>query len=130
MTSSTSELTVSAETITAWVDRYVAAWRTNDPVDIAGLFTEDGEYHEGPYETDWVGRDEIVDGWRSRWHWQKGGWSFEWNLVSIEGSTAVVTGVGRYTQLGNFDNHWTVRFRTPELCESFTMINTERGEDV
>lgn len=29
----------------------------------------------------------------------------------------------------DFDNHWTVTFRTPELCENFTMINTERLAD-
>lgn len=93
----------------------------------AGLFSEDAEYHESPYKTDWVGRAEIVAGWQSRWDWQQGGWDFEWRLVSIDGPTAVVTGLGRYAKLGDFDNHWTVRFRSPELCESFTMINTERG---
>lgn len=129
MTTSTRDLTITAETITAWVDRYLTAWRSNDPDDIAALFTEDGEYHEGPYETDWIGRDEIIDGWQSRWDWQQGGWDFDWELVLIDGPTAVITGVGRYAKLGTFDNHWTVRFRTPELCENFTMVNTERDEN-
>ena len=129
MTTSTNNVTVTPENIAAWVERYLTAWRTNDSDDIAGLFTEDGEYHEGPYETDWIGRDEIVDGWQSRWDWQQGGWSFDWELVSIDGPAAVITGVGHYTELGNFSNHWTVRFRTAELCESFIMVNTERGDD-
>ena len=128
MTTSPNNLAITTETVTAWVDRYLAAWETNDPEDIAGLFTEDGEYHEGPYETDWIGRDEIVAGWRSRWDWQQGGWSFDWQIVSIGSATAVITGVGRYTKLGNFDNHWTVTFRTPEECTNFTMINTAREE--
>lgn len=118
--------TIDSDTVTAWVDRYLVAWRSNDPADIAGLFTEDGEYHESPYETDWIGRGEIVEGWRSRWNWQEGGWTFEWWLVSIDGATAVITGVGRYAKLGDFDNHWTLVFRTPEQCEHFTMVNTER----
>jgi hypothetical protein len=129
MTTATNEPVITTETVTSWVDRYLTAWKTNDPDDIAGLFTEDGEYHEGPYETDWIGREQIVTGWRSRWDWQQGGWSFDWQLVSIDGATAVITGVGRYPKLGNFDNHWTVTFRTPEECENFTMINTERAED-
>jgi hypothetical protein len=129
MTTSTNDLTVTTETISAWVHRYLTAWRTNDPDDIAGLFSEDAEYHETPYATDWIGRDEIVAGWRSRWGWQQGGWDFEGEIVSIEGPTAVITGIGRYTNLGNFDNHWTVLFRTPELCASFTMVNTERDAD-
>ena len=126
MNNTTNHRTIDADSVAAWIDRYLIAWRSNDPADIAGLFTEDGEYHERPYETDWIGRDEIVRGWQSRWGWQQGGWTFDWQLVSIEGSTAVVTGVGCYAELGDFDNHWTLRFRTAELCESFTMVNTQR----
>lgn len=129
MTTSTNDLTITAETITAWVDRYLTAWRTNGADDIAALFTEDGRYHEGPYETDWIGRGEIIEGWQGRWDWQQGGWDFDWELISIDGHTAVITGVGRYTKLGTFDNTWTVRFRTPELCENFIMVNTERDEN-
>lgn len=129
MATSIHNPTVSTDSATAWVDRYITAWRTNDPGDIAGLFTEDAEYHETPYETDWIGRLEIVDGWQSRWDWQQDGWTFDWQLVSLEGATAVITGIGRYTALGTFDNSWTVRFRTAELCESFTMVNTELSED-
>lgn len=126
MTTTTNTPAITVETVTAWVDRYLTAWRTNDPQDIAGLFTGDGEYHEGPYETHWIGRDEIVAGWRSRWDWQQGGWSFDWQIVSMDGATAVITGVGRYTKLGNYDNQWSVTFRTPDQCENFTMVNTER----
>lgn len=120
-----AQMEISETDVAAWVARYVRAWETNDATDIAALFTEDAEYHESPYETDWVGRDEIVAGWRSRWNWQKGGWSFSWDLVSLDGPVAVVSGVGRYRELGNFDNLWTLTFHTPELCEDFTMVNKE-----
>lgn len=122
------QMVIDETDVAAWVARYVRAWETNAAADIAALFTADAEYHESPYETDWVGRDEIVAGWRSRWNWQKGGWSFSWNLVSLDGPVAVVEGVGRYRELGDFDNLWTLTFRTPELCEDFTMVNTERSE--
>ena len=120
---------IDSDTVAAWVERYLAAWRTNDASDIASLFTEDGEYHEGPYETEWIGRGEIVDGWQSRWDWQEGGWDFDWQLESIDGATAVIIGVGRYTKLGAFDNHWAVTFGTPELCKNFAMINTAHDDD-
>ena len=129
MTNRTSTSTVTAKTVTAWVERYVHAWESNDPDDIAGLFTEDGEYHESPYSTDWVGQGEIVAGWRDRWDWQQGGWSFEWQFVSLDGATATISGVGRYADLGDFDNLWTVTFRGPELCADFRMTNTERHAD-
>jgi hypothetical protein len=117
---------VSAADVAAWTERYIGAWESNSAADIAALFTEDAEYHETPYETHWIGRDEIVTGWRSRWGWQAGGWSFVWTLDSLEGGIAVVRGVGSYARLGDFDNVWTVAFRDAERCESFHMLNTER----
>ena len=105
---------------------YLKAWESNSAGDIAELFTEDAEYHESPYETEWIGRDEIVDGWRGRWNWQKGGWRFEWSLVSIEGQTVVVAGIGHYTQLGDFDNVWTISFDDQGRASRFEMVNNER----
>jgi hypothetical protein len=118
---------LSTETITQWVEGYLRAWTSNDRDDIAALFTPDAEYHESPFDTEWIGRDEIVDGWRSRWDWQSGGWDFDWSITGVEGMTAVVTGIGRYTELGNFDNVWTVTFDESGRSTRFEMMNTERG---
>jgi hypothetical protein len=126
MTSTTNPPTITPDDITNWVDRYLVAWKSNATDDIAALFTAHGEYHERPYETDWVGRDAIVAGWQGRWDWQEGGWGFEWQLVSLEGATAVISGVGTYAELGTFDNLWTVQFETAERCRRFDMVNTER----
>ena len=112
--------------VALWVKGYLKAWESNSAGDIAELFTEDAEYHETPYETEWIGRDEIVDGWRGRWNWQKGGWRFEWSLVSIEGHTVVVAGIGHYTQLGDFDNVWTISFDDQGRVSRFEMVNNER----
>ena len=35
---------MDADSLRGWLDRYVRAWRTNDPEDIAGLFTDDATY--------------------------------------------------------------------------------------
>lgn len=113
--------------IAEFVDAYLLAWRSNDADDIRAVFTEDAEYHEEPYETHWIGREEIVRGWRSRWNWQQGGWSFEWTLRSIDGRTAVIVGTGRYTELGVFDNVWTVTFADNGRVSRFHMVNTERA---
>ena len=119
--------TITPAAVTTWVDAYILAWASNATADIAALFAEDAEYHETPYETEWIGRDEIVDGWQGRWDWQQGGWDFEWTLVSIDGVTAVITGIGHYKKLGDFDNLWTVTFNDAGLCTRFDMRNTERS---
>ncbi|WP_369138764.1 nuclear transport factor 2 family protein [Modestobacter versicolor] len=113
--------------ITRWVEAYVTAWKSNDPGDIEVLFTDDAEYHESPFDTQWIGRDAIVEGWRSRWDWQSGGWEFEWSITAIDGWDVVITGIGRYAELGDFDNLWTVTFEESGRCSRFVMVNTERS---
>ncbi|HEV7949553.1 MAG TPA: SgcJ/EcaC family oxidoreductase [Glaciihabitans sp.] len=117
---------IDRSAISGWVERYLLAWRTNNAADIADLFTEDAEYVEAPYTTRWIGRDAIVAGWRSRWDWQRGGWAFEWEIQSATDRTAVITGVGTYTQLGVFDNLWTITLDGTGHCTRFHMVNTER----
>jgi len=130
MTHTTSDTsaapTPTIESVTHWVEGYVQAWSTNASADIAALFSDDAEYHESPYDTEWIGRDEIVEGWQSRWDWQQGGWTFDWSIASIDGATVVVTGVGHYTKLGNFDNVWTLTFDEAGQCTRFEMLNTEQ----
>jgi hypothetical protein len=117
---------VSTESITRWVNAYVRAWQTNARKDIANLFSADAEYHETPFDTAWVGREAIVQGWRSRWDWQQGGWDFDWSIAGLQGVTATITGIGHYKELGDFDNVWTVTFDEAGLCSRFDMLNTER----
>jgi hypothetical protein len=120
---------VTTEAVTAWINDYVHAWQTNEPADIAALFAENAEYHESPFDTEWIGRDDIIEGWRGRWNWQQGGWTFEWEIASIRGRTAVITGVGHYTELGDFDNVWTVTFDELGRSTRFEMVNTEASEE-
>ncbi|MDQ6879014.1 MAG: nuclear transport factor 2 family protein [Candidatus Dormibacteraeota bacterium] len=46
-----------------WLDRYVAAWRANDPAMIGDLFTVDAVYYANPFDDGLRGRQAIVDEW-------------------------------------------------------------------
>ncbi|WP_326726315.1 nuclear transport factor 2 family protein [Streptomyces sp. NBC_00243] len=116
---------VGKERVEAWVEEYVLAWRSNRPEVIAALFSAHAEYHEWPYATDWVGREEIVQGWLGRAAWQEGGWEFEWSVLTVNGDTAAVEGTGRYKELGTFANLWTVTFDSRGKCAMFRMWNNE-----
>ncbi|MBY4275376.1 nuclear transport factor 2 family protein [Rhodococcus fascians] len=121
----TNENSIHTTHLKEWIDAYIHAWTTNDSDDIARLFSATAEYHETPYETAWIGRESIVAGWRSRWEWQSGGWTFEWTIVSASPGHAVVTGVGHYRELGDFDNVWTLEFDDDGLCRRFHMRNEQ-----
>ncbi|HEX3300006.1 MAG TPA: nuclear transport factor 2 family protein [Actinomycetota bacterium] len=51
--------------VDAWMRGYFAAWISNDPAEVAALFTEDAVYQVGPFAEPWRGRDEIVRQWVS-----------------------------------------------------------------
>jgi hypothetical protein len=111
-----------------WVESYVHAWRTGAQNDIKALFAPKAEYHEWPYQTDWIGRDEIVAGWLSRQDWQQGGWDFDWSILTITGDTAAIGGTGVYKELGTFINLWTVTFDRSGRCLIFRMWNNEKSD--
>ena len=46
-----------------WLDRYVAAWLSYDPDDIAALFSDDISYRYHPYGEPVVGRVRVVASW-------------------------------------------------------------------
>ena len=56
----------SLDAVTAWIGNYQAAWTSNDPEQIAGLFAEDAAYFPEPFATPWRGRAEIVEKWLAR----------------------------------------------------------------
>ncbi|MDQ3881077.1 MAG: nuclear transport factor 2 family protein [Chloroflexota bacterium] len=46
-----------------WLDRYIAAWRSNDADTIGALFTDDATYRYNPFDDPLHGRDAIVRSW-------------------------------------------------------------------
>jgi ketosteroid isomerase-like protein len=47
----------------AWLERYFAAWASNDAGDVASLFAEDAEYWWSPFRDPARGRQAIVRAW-------------------------------------------------------------------
>lgn len=116
---------VTTPQIDHWVAAYLTAWTTCAPSDIAALFADDAEQHEWPYETDWIGLAAIIEGWQSRAAWQEGGWTFDWSLLTVNGDTFAIDGVGNYMELGTFKNLWVVTLDDSGKCTMFRMWNNE-----
>lgn len=72
-----------------WIEGYLKAWTSNDPDDIAALFSEDADYYTLPFREPWARREAIIKGWIARDD-QPGTWQFEYDWLAIEGDTGVL----------------------------------------
>ena len=111
-----------------WMERYQAAWTSNEPDDIRALFTPDARYETRPGDAHpWLGHDGIVEGWLAARD-QPANWTFSWELLGSDGDTAFVQGVTIYSgDNPSYDNLWVVRFDGSGRASSFTEWFMERA---
>jgi ketosteroid isomerase-like protein len=109
-----------------WLDSYITAWRSNDPDDIAALFSEDAVYSYRPWESDKHtvrGRDAIVASWLESPD-DPDNWDAEYHPYVVEGQRAVATGQSRYQPIGEhpartYHNAYLLEFADEGRCSSF-----------
>lgn len=103
-----------------WVEGYVKAWETNDPVDIGALFTEDAAYYTAPHRKPWRGREVIVEGWLDRKD-QQGRWGFAYRVQDVVGDKGYVRGTTTYQDQdeADYSNLWEVTLDGEGRCSEF-----------
>jgi uncharacterized protein (TIGR02246 family) len=106
------------ESVTTWIDSYVRAWNTNDPVDIRALFTEDAEYYTAPFRPPWRGREQIVEGWLGRKD-EPGETIFDWRPIVITDEVALIEGTTAYPT-ETYSNLWVIHLDDDGRCRQFT----------
>jgi uncharacterized protein (TIGR02246 family) len=109
---------VDRASVERWIDGYRRAWETNDPADVAFLFTEDALYYTAPYREPWRGRDEIVAGWLDRKD-EQGDWSFRHEVVAVCEDVAFVRGWTEYRTDSDYANLWMIRLPEDGRCSEF-----------
>ena len=111
---------MTREQVRDWVERYVAAWRSNDPADIGALFTDDASYSPHPWDEPWRGRDAIVAGWLDRKE-EPGTWSFAYDVVAVGDGVGVVQAQTDYPgeDPPAFKNLWLIRLDDTGRATSF-----------
>ena len=107
------------EQVQAWLDAYVAAWRSNDGAAIGELFAEDAEYRYHPYDDPERGRDAIVAGWLEDPD-EPGSWEARYAPLLVEGDRAVAAGDTRYDDGQVFSNIFVLAFDGDGRCREFT----------
>ncbi|MCE3294241.1 MAG: hypothetical protein K0Q84_3178 [Arthrobacter sp.] len=115
------------DAIRQWMEKYIAAWETNEPEDIRALFTEDAVYATRPYDPDaWRGREQIVERWIASAD-EPEDWRFEWSVLGSDGDLAFVQ--GRTTYLDDrpsYENLWVIRLAPDGRASAFTEWFMER----
>ena len=108
---------MTPERVQAWLDAYVAAWRSYDG--IAELFSADAEYRYHPYDEPLRGRDAIVADWQGNRD-EPGSWEAEYSPLLVDGDRAVATGETRYAEGRTFSNLFVLAFDGEGRCREFT----------
>jgi ketosteroid isomerase-like protein len=109
-----------------WLDRYVAAWRSNDRAAIEPLFTEDAVYGYRPWDSDdhtVRGRDAIVTSWLEEPD-APDAWDAQYEPFAVEGDRAVAVGWSRYAATADeperrYHNAYVMEFAADGRCRAF-----------
>ena len=108
---------MTPEAVRAWLDAYVAAWRSYGG--IRDLFTADAEYRYHPYDEPLRGRDAIAADWLSDRD-EPGSWEARYEPLLVDGDRAVASGETRYAAGRTFSNLFVLAFDGEGRCRSFT----------
>lgn len=100
-----------------WIEGYLKAWTSNDPDDIAALFSEDADYYTLPFREPWARREAIIKGWIARDD-QPGTWQFEYDWLAIEGDTGVLRSLTKYGK-STYSNIWLIKLNKDGRCHEF-----------
>jgi ketosteroid isomerase-like protein len=106
--------------VEAWMAQYRKAWSSDDPQEIAALFTEDATYSPYPWPREknrWEGRDTIVQRWIGHGD-SKLNWRFEHEILAVDGDTAVIEGWTDYDDEA-YANVWLIRFADDGRAREF-----------
>ena len=116
----------------SWLNRYIAAWLTYDPDEIAALFSQDVAYRYHPYDEPIVGREAVVASWLGEGASDDastrdapGTYDAEYSPVAIDDDVVVATGTSRYREtpdgpvVRSYENCFVMRFDRDGRCLDF-----------
>jgi ketosteroid isomerase-like protein len=127
---------VTHDDVQQWLDRYIEAWRSYDPVAIGDLFAEDIEYRYHPWDDPIVGRTEVVRAWvapegNQSQRDEPDSWEARYEPYAVDGDRAVAVGWSRYfargdTPEGLYHNAYLLAFDAAGRCRAFTEYFVEQ----
>jgi ketosteroid isomerase-like protein len=112
---------ITRENAARWVAAYEAAWRAPGTDALAGMFTPDASYLQGPYDEPVTGLPAIERMWEAEREGPDEPFRMTSDIIAVDGDTAVVRVEVRYgdpvTQ--RWRDLWLVRFAADGRCVNF-----------
>jgi ketosteroid isomerase-like protein len=119
---------IDRNSVSQWLQDYVAAWKSYDPEAIRALFSEQATYRYNPYDEPVRGREAIVANWLENRD-RPNTYAADYQPVAVEGPTAVANGRTLYYAADGkavqrqYDNIFVMQFdgegRCSDFCEWF-----------
>jgi ketosteroid isomerase-like protein len=104
----------------AWLERYLQAWRSNDPASIGELFSEDVTYSQDGGQSSIEGREAVVRDWLEAAYEPDASWEASYEPLAIEEQVHVAVGSTRYLRADgvreDFSNIFVIRFDDDGRC--------------
>jgi ketosteroid isomerase-like protein len=112
---------VGREQVAGWVAAYERAWRAPGTAALAGLFTQDAVYRQGPYDEPVTGLPAIARMWEAERDGPGEVFRMTSDIIAVEGATAVVRMEVFYGDPVHqeYRDLWVVRFADDGRCVSF-----------
>jgi hypothetical protein len=129
------------EAAQAWLDQYVAAWKSYDRHDIAALFAQGITYRYHPHDEPVVGVDAVVASWLGEdepagasTRDEPGTYDARYAPVAVDGDVVVATGTSTYTDTPGgpetkvYDNCFVMHFDEAGRCADFVEYYVRRSD--
>jgi uncharacterized protein (TIGR02246 family) len=138
-------MALNVEAVDAWLARYIAAWKSYDPAQIAALFADDCQHRYTPFDAPQIGKQAIVDSWLANRD-APDTYDARYETLMIDGDRAVThgrtwyyapgtapgmaagTAAGTRDVTAEFANIWVLCFNDRGECCAFTEWYFERGD--
>jgi hypothetical protein len=109
------------EQVKDWIEAYERAWRMPGTESLAGIFTPDASYSQGPYREPVVGVPAISEMWEAERDGPDEVFSMSTEVVAVDGDTAVVRVEVEYGEpmTEEYLDLWIIRFAEDGRCRHF-----------
>ena len=107
--------------VAAWVAAYERAWRAPGTDALAGIFTPEAVYLQGPYEEPVVGLPAIGRMWETTRDGPDEPFELTSEIVAVDGDTAVVRAEVHYDRSRHqeYRDLWVMRFADDGRCRRY-----------